>query len=128
MYHTKGIIRTLHFSYIMGVTITLYPIGRSVRATITLYIDIGFLLREGTTQLCRTSKLSINTKGKGQGQLFEQAKKIRRGLGFEPGAIHSLGKCNRIPGCTSSGDFPQLVLFIQFTLPQLNVAGVVVTW
>ena len=28
---------------------------------------------------------------------------------YEPEAIHSLGKCNRIPGCTSSGDFPQFV-------------------
>ena len=53
---------------------------------------------------------SVEYKCKGQGQLLhEQARKNPEGLGFDPKATHSLGKCNRIPGHTSSGDFPQLV-------------------
>ena len=39
-------------------------------------------LVEGTTQLCRTSKLSIR-KVRGQ-LLHEKAIKIQRGLGFDP--------------------------------------------
>ena len=41
--------------------------------------------------------------------MHEQARKIQRGLGFDPGAAYSLGKCNRIPGRTSFGNFSQLV-------------------
>ena len=40
---------------------------------------------------------------------MNKPEKIRRGLGFDPGAAYSLGKCSRIPGHTSSGDFSQPV-------------------
>ena len=40
---------------------------------------------------------------------MNKPEKIQKGLGFDPGATHSLGKGNRIPGRISSGDFSQLV-------------------
>ena len=43
---------------------------------------------------------------------INKLEKIWRGLEFDPGAAYSLGKCNRIPGRTSSGDFPQLDLVV----------------
>ena len=68
-----------------------------------------YLLKEGTTtQLCRTSKLSINAKDE-DNYCMNKPEIIRSGLGFDPGAAYSLGKCNRIPGHTSSSDFLQLV-------------------
>ena len=69
---------------------------------------VRYVLVEGTMQLCRTSKLTINAKDK-DSTIHEQARKNLKGLGFDPGSICSLGKCNRVPGHTSSGDFSQLV-------------------
>ena len=45
------------------------------------------LRKEGTTQLCRTSKLSINTKNE-DNYCMSKPEKIRRGLGFDPGAAY----------------------------------------
>ena len=42
-----------------------------------------------------------NTKGDNN---FKNKQKNPEGLGFDPGATHNLGKCNRIPGHTRSGD------------------------
>ena len=63
---------------------------------------------EGTTQLCRTSKLSINTKDE-DNYCMKKPEKTWRGLGFDPGAAHSLGKCNKFSGRISSSDFPQFI-------------------
>ena len=56
------------------------------------------LLIEGTTymytQLCRTSRLSINEKDEDNYCMNEQARKNPESLGFDPGATHSLDKCN----------------------------------
>ena len=65
------------------------------------------VLDKGTTQLCRTSELSIMQRK--DNYCMNKPEKIQKGLGFDPGAAYSLSKCNRIPGHTSSGDFSQLV-------------------
>ena len=71
-----------------------------------MYVSV-YLLKE----LYSSAEPQIEYKRRGQGQLLhEQARKNLKGLGFDPEATHCLGKCNRIPGCTSSGDFSQLVL------------------
>ena len=41
--------------------------------------------------------------------MHKQARKNLEGLGFDPEATHSLGKCDRVPGRTNSDEFPQLV-------------------
>ena len=53
-------------------------------------------------------KVEYNAKDE-DNYCINKPEKIWKGLGFDPGATHNLGRCNRIPGHTSSGDFFPLV-------------------
>ena len=69
-------------------------------------VYLYLLIRNYTT----LQNLDVWVWRKGQGQLLhEQARKNPEGLGFDPGATCNLSKWHRIPGCTSSSYFPQLV-------------------
>ena len=70
-------------------------------------IATQYILIEGTTQICRTLKLSINAMNENNNYYMNKPENLD-GLRFDPGATHNLGECNRIPGHTSSGDLPQL--------------------
>ena len=76
------------------------------------YLDMDMyylLLVKGTTYTAlQNLKVEYNTKDE-DNYYMNKPEKIRRGLEFDPGIAYSLGKCNRIPGHTSSSDFPQLV-------------------
>ena len=80
---------------------------------IAIVVNVLVLVK-GTTQLCRTSELSINAKDENN-YCVNKPEKIWRV--FDPEATHSLGKCNKmaIPALVI---FPSLFLLIHTATTQ----------